>query len=279
MKKCLSILTAFYLLFLTSCSTDENNQTPATPTQIKGEYLYRHHDEQLFRPEPLQLDTRPPYPWENDKQSNHPKITKEFFRCKGNTLNPAHQSPKGDPKQPLYDCGGFQRHSLPLKDGKEFVYPILIDLLNYIQSQTGKRVVITSGHCCPDHQRYIDPTGANSSSKHPMAAEVDFYIQGLEENPQSIIDVIFTYYKQTPKYAGLKEFQEFKRYDKDKTNVITPPWYNKELFIKLVKKNEGRDFDNRHPYPYITLQVRYDWDLKANVTYSPEQAFRNYHRW
>ena len=32
-------------------------------------------------------------------------------------------------------------------------------------------------------------------------------------------------------------------------NVLIPPWYNKEILIKLFKKNEGRDLDNRHPYP------------------------------
>ena len=31
----------------------------------------------------------------------------------------------------------------------------------------------------------------------------------------------------------------------------TIPWFNKEIFIKLYRKSEGRDGDNRHPYPYL----------------------------
>lgn len=278
MKKSLTFLLCWSLAMLCSCATDETNAPSSSSTQVKGEYLYRHHDEQQFRPAPPLLVSRPLYPWEDEsKPGRYPKITKEFFRCKGNTLNPAHPVQKGD--APIQDCGGFQRHSLPLREGKEFMYPVLIDVLNYIQTKTGKRVVITSGHCCPDHQRYIDPTVPNNTAKHPIGAEVDFYVQGFEESPQHIIELVMAYYKETPKYAGLKDYLEFKRYDKGNTNVITLPWYNKELFIKLVKKNEGRDFDNRHSYPYVTLQVRHDWDLNKNVTFSPDEAFRNYHRW
>ena len=56
-----------------------------------------------------------------------------------------------------YDCGGPEKHSLPLREKKEFyLHSILIILLNYLQIQTGKRVVITCGHCCPEHNAYLD---------------------------------------------------------------------------------------------------------------------------
>ena len=112
-----------------------------------------------------------------------------------------------------------------------------------------------------------------------LGAEVDFYVQGMEKNPEKIVELILVYYHAQPKYKGLKEFEEFKRYEKKESHVLTPPWVNKELFIKLYKKNEGRDFDNRHPYPYISLQVRYDWDRQEPVTYSWDKDFRNFHRW
>ena len=66
----------------------------------------------------------------------------------------------------------------------------------------------------------------------------------------------------------LKTFQRFSK----KTNIATPPWYNKEIFIKLFKSNEGRDYDNRHPFPYIAVQVRYDREKNERVVFSPEQA-------
>lgn len=168
---------------------------------------------------------------------------------------------------------------LPLKDKKEFIYPILIDLLNAIQTKTGKRVVITCGHCCPEHSAYLDPSVSNQASKHMLGAEVDFYVEGMESQPEKIIALIQAYYKEEPKYRGLKNFIEFKRFEKETTNVSTPPWYNQEIFIKLYRKNEGRDGDNRHPYPYLSLQVRYDWDLDQKVTYSWDKAYGNFLRW
>ena len=64
-----------------------------------------------------------------------------------------------------------------------------------------------------------------------------------------------------------------------RSDVAIKPWYNREIFIKLYQKNEGRNFDNRHPYPYISVQVRYDYDAQKKVTYSWDKAFRNYMRW
>ena len=62
------------------------------------------------------------------------------------------------------------------------------------------------------------------------------------------------------------------------TGILTAPWYNKEIFIKLYKKKEGRNFDNRHPYPYISIQVRFDTELNERVIYSWDKAYKNYLR-
>lgn len=267
------------LSILEGCSSQDPLIPPSRSLHVKGEYIYRKHDEYLFPLHPPILAERKPYSWEENLSGNHVKITKDFFRCNGSSLNPFRLLPDGDQMQRFYDCGGPQRHSLPLRDQKEFIYPILIDLLNYLQTKTGKKVVITCGHCCPDHNTYSDSSPANQFSKHLIGAEVDFYLQGMEHQPEKVIDYILAYYNETPKYKGLKEFEEFNRYTKEETNVSTLPWYNKEVFIKLVRKTEGRDFDNRHPYPYITIQVRYDWDLKEKVQYSWDKAYRNLHRW
>lgn len=261
--------------FMSSCKR-KSSVLFAQPT---GEYIYRYSDEKKLpqSSEPLISCKKESYPWEENEKGLYPKITKDFFRCKGSSLNPARFEQKGENQIRYDDCGGAQKHSLILKEDKEFIYPILIDLLNYIQNQTGKRVVITCGHCCPEHGLYIDPS--NRTSKHLIGAEVDFYVQGLEFCPEKVIGLIMLYFKENAKYENLKNFQEFKRYQKEDTNVSIQPWFNDEVFIKLVKKTEGRDFDNRHLYPYISIQVRYDWDTKQKVSYSWDKAFRQFHRW
>lgn len=262
----------FCLLVLASCSSDDSRRDSI----VKGEYIYRLHYEHLFKPEPPLKKTPEPYPWEERWDGALPKITKEYFRCRGSSLNPMRTitNEKGE-TQRIHDCGGTDKHSLPLRDGKEFVYPILLELLNTIQSKTAKRVVITCGHRCPDHNTYADPSPASRYSKHMVGAEVSFYVQGLEERPEEIVALILDFYKN--KYKGKKEF-EFQRYEKGDSDVSTPPWYNKEVFVKLYRKREGRDFDNRHPFPYISIQVRYDMDLNEKVIYTWDKATRNYLR-
>lgn len=269
----LAILLCFNLM---GCSTDSTSSPVFRP---KGEYLYRHHNEELVSPDPLEVIKREDYPWEkNSEKRNYPEITKYHFRCKGSLLNPLKTVSQGSEIVNYYDCGGSQRHSLPLRNQKEFIYPILIDLLNFVQMKTGKRVVITSGHCCPEHNTYLDSSVSNQASKHQIGAEVDFYVEGMESEPEAIVHLLQSYYQEQSKYKGVGEYIEFKRYEGEVKNVSEVPWYNKEIFIKLVKKWEGRDFDNRHPYAYISVQVRYDWDLQERVSYTWDKAFRNFHR-
>ncbi len=201
----------------------------------------------------------PVYPWSD---TTLPPITKHYFRCKGCSTNPPY--PHND--QTLKDCGGWRKHSLPVKDGKEFIYPILISLLNHIQSVTRHKVIITSGHRCPAHNTYLDPTFANQYSKHMIGAEVSFYVEGMENAPLSLVQIIQDYYSDP-----------FKRFD-GKTNVSTPPWMNKEIFIKLFTSEEGRNCDNTHPYPYLSIQVRYDRDSNEPVTYTWARANRGFYQ-
>lgn len=269
-------LLACSVVSLIGCSSNNSSTPVAAP---RGEYLYRHHNEELFLVDPMLSVKREAYPWQEDKGCVHPKITKEFFRCKGSGSNPIKIVQKGSEILGYFDCGGSQRHGLPLNNQKEFIYPILIDLLNYVQMKTGKKVVITCGHCCPEHNMYLDASPSNQASKHLIGAEVDFYVQGMEYNPEAIVELLQVYYKEQPKYKDLKDYTIFKRYEGECTNVSIVPWYNKEIFVKLVKKWEGRDYDNQHPYAYITIQVRHDWDLQERVNYTWEKAFRNFHRW
>lgn len=167
---------------------------------------------------------------------------------------------------------------MPIIQGKENVYPILIELLNYLQTKTSRRVIVTCGHRCPVHNAYVDSSKSNQTSKHQIGAEVDFYIQGMEDQPLEVVALLMQYYQEHPSYKQSKEWTVFQRYDKPDSQVAVQPWMNKEIYIKLCQKEEGRDVDNRHPHPYISLQVRFDRDKKERVAYTYDKAFRGYPR-
>jgi hypothetical protein len=239
-----------------------------------GESIYRAQNDVFC---PIGTPEKTPhlaYPWESE--AHLPRITKEFFRCKGSSLNPPIAS---DGEQALLtDCEGSSRHGLPVIEGKEGVYPILLDLLNYVQKKTGRRVIITCGHRCPAHNAYAEPGKEGVASKHQIGAEVDFYVQGMEDQPLEVIQLLMRYYQEDPSTQKMKEWADFQRYNKSESSLATLPWLNKEIFIKLHQKYEGRDRDNRHPYPYLSLQVRYDRKEQKPVVFSWERAHKGYPR-
>lgn len=190
----------------------------------------------------------PSYPWHALKAGRHRRITKAFFRC---------------------NCEKRDSHSLPIWNKEEHIYPILMDLINHVQEKTGKRVIITSGHRCPEYNTLLDPSAYNATSKHLIGAEVDFYVEGLEWKSQEVLEALFSY------YSG----EAFFRYHKPDTNVSTPPWYNREVFVKLFLPNEGRNLDNAHNYPYISVQVRWDRKTGERVHYSWARAHQGYVRY
>ena len=96
-----------------------------------------------------------------------------------------------------------------MKGDKEFVYPILIDLLNEVQAKTRGKVVITCGHRCPVHNAYADNSSYNQNSKHMIGAEVDFYVQGLESPPEEVFELLMSHYKENPRYQEEKAYSEF----------------------------------------------------------------------
>lgn len=285
LKRCFFFLLTFFLFYLslifTSCSGLEKGEEQKLRRQnAKAELIYRRHDEIHYAIPAIQGRVRDHYPWEEGYVGRFPPITKEWFRCRGSGMNPPHTIKKeGQPSLYHIDCSGSERHSLPLRNGEEFIYPILLEILNDLQIKTNQKVVVTCGYRCPQHNTYADASTPNQISKHMIGAEVDFYVQGFETRPEEIIKLIMQFYKEKAHYLGKKEYQNFERYEKKDTDVTTPPWYNKEIFIKLYKKNEGRDIDNRHPYPYISLQVRYDKDLNEKVTYSWQKANTCYKRY
>lgn len=267
-------LLLLFIILLYSCSgLEQSEQEKVRKQNVSKQRIYRKSDEKLYTLSSPSVHKRDTYPWERGYIGQFPKITKEYFRCKGSSANLARIT-KADNGETIHhhDCRGSDQHSLPMLHNKEFIYPILIDLLNYLQEKTSKKVVITCGHRCPVHNTYSDSSIANQASKHMIGAEVDFYVQGMEDKPDEIVKLLVKYYE------GDKEYEAFNRY-KDSKDVSTEPWHNKEIFIKLYKKNEGRDLDNRHPYPYLSIQVRYDRQKKEKVVYSWQKASQGYQRY
>lgn len=264
----------FCLTLLASCSSGD--ESSRRNNQLAS-YIDRHYDESIFVATLPVWQASERYPWDSGEHRRYSRITKEFFRCRGCATHPTRVVEQAQGRNHLCDCGGGDTHGLPVRNGKEWIYPILIDLANYIQEQSGKRVVITSGHRCPEHNSYVDPSSTNASSKHLVGAEATFYVEGMENRPEDVLALIFRYYRETPKYGGDKAYTEFARYDKD-TDVSTPPWYNKEVFVKVYQRCEGRNIDNSHAHPYLSVQVRYDWDRQERVQYSWKDA-RAYFRY
>jgi hypothetical protein len=253
------------LLTLSSCDHPPEKKPPI------AEYIFRLDGESYYNIEAQNKNTPPSYPWKKTYLSTHTPITKEHFRCKGSMLNAPQKILETE--ECMFDCNGINSHSLPLKNEKEFIYPILLTLLNKIQEDLQAQVIITSGHRCPKHNRFCDPSVFNLNSKHQLGAEVSFYVQGYEWSPQKALESIFNYYEE-----AAPEYKEFQRYTQTNTNVAIEPWHNKEIFIKYFQKDEGRNFDNQHPYPYIAIQVRFDKELNERLVFEEKKAIHNFYR-
>ena len=196
-------------LFAISCSKERK------PKEVISEPLAARVQTAHFSLAAPKLQTPSPYPWQDEFTSTLRPITKEYFRCQGNPLNSPRIVVEGTKEvQRYYDCCGGDKHSLPLRDQKEYVYPILIELLNELQRKTNMPVIVTSGHRCPTHQTFIDATPKASGSKHLICAEVCFYVQGLEERPEALLQHLFDYYKTQESYKDKKEYATFSRFEK-----------------------------------------------------------------
>lgn len=212
------------------------------------EPITRGEEEIAYPPALLVPAELPFYPWEIKGSPHLRPIQKEDLQCKGRKTRPAKLLPNGESHS---DCDGSLDHGLPVK-----IQPILLTLLNWVQEKTGQEVVITSGHRCPRHQTYLNAAPKAQSTKHQVGAEVNFYVRGWEEKPEEIIGLLFQYYNAPSK-----------RWDKE-TDVRTTPWYNDEIFVKLYQKDEGRDEDNAHSFPFIDLQIRSDKETGEKIQYT-----------
>jgi len=256
----------YLFLFLTFCfgctpsKKEDHKQFFSKLHKTKQTILTKQQDIKPIKIS-LRQNKRPDYPF---KEFFY-EITKNHFECKGSYLNPPIKLESGEI---LFDCSGKKGHSLPFRktsgdDLEEWVAPILISLLNHIQNKTEKKVIITSGHRCPQHHRYVTKN-QDLYNKHQIGAKVAFYVKGLEYDPNHILEIIFDFFKN----------DTFSRYTKE-TNVETKPWYNSEVYIKLYKSSEGRNVDNQHPYPYISIQVNKDRTTNQRISYDYKTAYKS----
>ena len=218
------------------------------------------------------------YEWELRYEKKYYPITKEHFRCKGSGASPIKRVVQYGQEVNVTDCRGIHEHSLPLKNEKEWIFPLFIELLNFIQNTIEKKVIVTCGHRCPTHNLYADDSKINQTSKHQVGAEVDFYVEGLEYEPWKVVDAIRLFYKEHPTYKGISLFEEFSLISTNKYGLSHKGLCNKEIEVRVVEANEGRDGDNAHPYPYITIELRYDRDTKKSVHFNWHAAHYNFLR-
>lgn len=241
------------LLLLCGCSAmpQSENQHARKPHEVQ-ERIYRYSKDQTYKEMQQTRFVRDLYLWEKQYALQYSPITKDFFRCKGGS----------------FDCGGIEKHGLPYIQEEENVYEILIELLNYVQEKLQAKVIVTSGHRCPEHNSYVDGSKANLYSKHQIGAEVDFYVEQYTERPQEVVKWVMQYYHD----KGLEEYLPFFRSEKKATLY----WYNKEIALRIIPKDQGRNFDNRHPYAYITIEVLYDKNQNRRVEYLWHKAHTGY---
>ena len=108
---------------------------------------------------------------------------------------------------------------------EEEVHPLLITLLNEIQEKAASNVVITA---------------------HRGGKSVDFYVARFEDKPLQVVEWLMHHYNK----------KIFKRASKNPESLRHPGWVGGDLVIRIHEKDEGRTPENRHPYPYITLECR-----------------------
>lgn len=246
---------ALALLFVSCSKMEESERDKLLKINEVTEKIYRHEDEHYFHSNEVVVRSLTPYPWEPKTLLVDRKIIKEFFRCRGSSEN-VNKSIIDEYREKTTnpDCQGMEKHGLPYRDGQEFIYPALIELLNYVQEKVGKKVIITTGHRCPQHNAFADPSKQNKTSKHQVGAEVDFFVEGFEETPLEIVRFIMHYYTEHEEL----DYGPFRECRRNPLGLKHPGWYNQEIIVNVKEKDEGRDFDNRHPYPYVTIELRCD---------------------
>lgn len=202
------------------------------------------------------------------ESSSIKKIDKEHFRCKGSLSNKPVVSLEG---KTLNDCEGAYKHSLPIRREKEFIYPALIEVLNFIQNRLSKKVVVLSGHRCIDHLRYVKQDYTPLSFKSLVGAEVRFYVEGAENQLDSIVSAIFSYYDLF--FPKDKQMVSFTSSPENKV------YENKELIVRLIEPNHPEIEEHALSFPYCQIELKFDRELNKKISAKLEDGLSAYYRW
>lgn len=249
-------------LLLTSCSsaTDRQECKRRKNNRVE-EKIYRLSDEYFYVKDDAILVERDLYPWET--KSSFSKITISDFRCRGSEKN----QKLSIGKEIISDCNGLHDHGLPYKNGKEFVYPVLVEILNFVQEATGRQVIVLSGHRCPIHHKYVT-SGRGRLSKHMIGARADFYLKGYKVAGEQILKTIESFYKEES-----SEYRHFFSIQKKDGGLI---YKNKE--IKLYLNSEKNLLIDKIDEQVITIEVCYDREENQEVVLDWDKAYRGYIR-
>lgn len=256
---------AFFALvsLLASCSdTKSHVEKRRMKNNQTEEKIYRHSTEYYYKKEPFTLVKKDPYPWENE--SPFPKITINSLRCRGDRSHPILKHLQGE----FEDCNGMYEHGLPYVDHEEFVYPVLLTLLNKVQNVFNKQVVVVSGHRCPKHHLYIT-LGSSKLSKYMIGARVDFTVIGMEDQGELIIEKIKEFYSEDE-----EKFCHFKK-EVDSTGTVI--WSNQEIRLFITKEGEHNVIDKKK-HPVVTIDVCFDRKKNEPVYLDWNQAYSGYIR-
>ncbi|MCF7806751.1 MAG: hypothetical protein K9M07_00185 [Simkaniaceae bacterium] len=254
------------LIFVGCRGLEKSEKEKICKANAIDEPIYRLSDETCITVEPGHSRLRERYPWEERLVGDFPAITKEFFRCKGSHSHS--DIVLGD--KVFRDCGGIETHSLPIQDRDEFVYPILLNLLNYVQAQMKRQVVVVCAHRCPLHQAYATHSSEKKISKHMMGAEVDFYVNGAEDKPYEAVKYLMQYYRDDPDVLEKKPFTQFFEASSSQNGVSS--WMNREIIIRIHHSQGEEDLDHPTTHPFITIELRYDRISGKRVDFNWNQA-------
>ena len=265
-------LVILLVLLSVSCGRFKQETRSGKDRAIKESIVRLKHEKMINIP-PLSFKGGKIYPWEDKLVGGYPRITPAFFQCNGSIKNREKTVMIDQEKRLLFDCDGYASHGLPLRKNKEYIFVAFIDILNYLQDLFKKKVVVTCGHRCPKHNMYIDASKENSFSTHQIGGKVSFYIQGIERDPERVLQAIKKYYLTHPQFKTDIAYSTFKSRP-EKTGISA--WYNKEIRLKIYPSDVGRNEDNKHPYPYISMEILYDRETKKRVYYHWSLAHKGY---
>jgi hypothetical protein len=258
MKISLILLT----IFLNGCSTaDERNQARRMKENGSSERIYRLSNQKVYVESAMEIAVKEPYPWESGTAFS--KITVDRFRCQG-----SHDRKEKERDGKIYkDCCGLADHGLPYGDNDEYVYPVMVSLLNKVQKAFNKKVVITAGHRCPAHQAYVT-LGKSKISRYMIGAKVDFYLEGMEQDALTVVEKLKSFYEDD---KGFSEFYEVR--NKDGTRA----WHNKEVIFTINTEGEHTVLLGKK-HAVVSIDVRYDRSKSEGIVLDWKRAYEGYIR-